>query len=210
MTDRLAHKQTAALFMLLALGREVTNVEFRNLVGFAIDGKDRRALNDIGFVESRLVKRCYNHVLTEAGFAWCQEEFRAGRPPQPAPRSTLAPALYILLAMLDGYMERARVPLSEIFPPNVNLTPEEIETRIRNAYRKLARAPQDWVQLADLRRVLGNVPTKTVDEVLKDLSRTGKAHLTPRNDRGALTEADHAAAIEIGGEDNHRISIEAL
>jgi hypothetical protein len=85
----------------------------------------------------------------------------------------------------------------------------EIENRIRAAYSKLARSSRGWVGLVDLRPMLGDVSTQDVDAVLKELSRTGQAHLVPESNRKVLNAADHEAAIRIGGEENHLISIEA-
>jgi hypothetical protein len=84
-----------------------------------------------------------------------------------------------------------------------------LEEAIRAAYRKLAAEPRDWVGLADLRPLLGAAPKTEVDAVLKHLSRTGQAHLVPESNRKALAAVDRAAAVRIGGEDNHLLSIEA-
>jgi len=99
---------------------------------------------------------------------------------------------------------------SIVEPVAVEPEPEEdLETRIRVAYRELVREPRGWVALVDLRPKLG-APANEVDAVLKELSRTGKAHLVPEDNRKVLTPADREAAIRIGGEDNHLLSIEAL
>jgi hypothetical protein len=209
MTDRLGHKQTAAMLTLMALAREVSNPELQTIVGFALDGEERRQLNDLQLVTSRKRGRYYVHDLTDAGWAWCGDELSAGTPPPPRPRSTLSVALYVLLAGLDAYLKRENLRPADIFAPVVELTTTEIETRIRTAYRKLAHSPRDWVGLVDLRPLLGDAPTEDVDTVLKDLSRAGRVHLVPESNRKALTAADHDAAIRIGGEDNHLLSIEA-
>lgn len=209
MTDRLGHKQTAAMLTLMVLAREVSNPELRTIVGFALDGVVRRDLNDAGLVRSRKQGRPYLHSLTDRGREWCREELKAGTTPPPSPRSSLASALYVLLGSLDGYLTRQHLGLADVFVPAVEWTPEQIEERIRTAYRKLARSPRDWVGLAELRSMLDGAPTGAVDGVLKELSRTGQAHLSPTSNRKLLTDADHAAAVRIGGEDNHRLLIEA-
>jgi hypothetical protein len=211
MTERLGHKQTAAMLALMALAREVSNPELRDIVGFALDGAERRELNDLHLVESRKCKprNHFAHKLTEQGVKWCIEELGTGTPPPPRPRSSLVPALYVLLGGLDRYARREGLRLTDIFVSDIELDPAEIENRIRAAYRKLAASPRDWVGLADLRPMLGDVHGKDVDAVLKELSRTGRAHLVPESNRKALTDADHDAAIRVGGEDNHLIAIEA-
>ncbi|MFD0199935.1 MULTISPECIES: hypothetical protein [Saccharothrix] len=45
-----------------------------------------------------------------------------------------------------------------------------------------------------------------MDRALSSTTRT--LRVERKSDRKALTEADHAAAIRVGGEDNHLISIE--
>ncbi|MGQ0837798.1 hypothetical protein [Actinokineospora sp.] len=224
MTDRLGHKQTAAMLTLMVLAREVSNPELRTIVGFVIDGKERVQLNDLDLVASRKQGRCFVHELTDRGWAWCGGELAATTPPPPAPRSTLAAALYVLLGGLDGYLRRENLRLAHVFAADVEAAAEvdiepvtevdveptaaEIEHRIRIAYRELARSPRDWVGLVALRPMLGNAPTEEVDAVLKELSRTGQAHLVPESNRKVLTPADHDAAIRIGGGDNHLLSIE--
>ncbi|MEU3768429.1 hypothetical protein AB0E55_25525 [Amycolatopsis keratiniphila] len=207
MTDRLGQKQTAAMLALMVVAREVSNPELREIVGFALDGKERRQLNGLDLVASEQRGRPFYHELTERGWAWCEEEL--SQQEAPAPRSSLGSALYVVLGGLGRHLRREKLRLADLFMPEVDLTVEEIESRIRIAYRKLSRSPRDWVSLVELRPMLGEASTVDVDAVLKELSRSGQAHLVPESNRKALTAADHAAAIRIGGEDNHLISIEA-
>lgn len=209
MTDRLGHKQTAAMLTLMVLAREVPNPELQDIVGFAIHGVLRRELTDAGFISGRKQGRAYAHTLTDRGREWCRGELSAGSVPPPSARSSLASALYVLLGRLDGYLTRENLGLTDVFAPAVEWTPEQIEDRIRRGYRTLAHAPRDWVRLAELRPMLDGAATSDVDKALKELSRRGQAHLSPLSNRKLLTDADHAAAIHVGGEDNHRLQIEA-
>lgn len=204
MSNRLGHKQTAAMFTLLVLGREVPNPELREIVGFTLDSKERVELNKHGYVTSRKRGRALAHTLTERGVAWCRGELGRKTPPPPKARSLLVPALYLLLGALDE-----KLSLNEVFAQHAELTRSEIEQRIRTAYRTLAGDSHDWVGLVDLRPMLGGAATEEVDAVLKELSRAGQVSLVPESNRKALTAADREAAIRIGGEDNHLISIEA-
>lgn len=221
MTDRLGHKQTAAMFTLMVLGREVPNQELQEVVGFTLTGKDRTNLNKLGYVESEPTgpRKSFVHVLSDSGWAWCEEELGADGPPPPRGQSTLASALYVLLGGLNGYLQRENKRLFHLFGPGsssaeAGSVAEEapkgpLEDRIRVAYRELVKEPRGWVGLVDLRPKLG-APAAEVDAVLKKLSSAGKIHLVPEDNRKALTAADHEAAIRIGGEDNHLLSIEAL
>ncbi|SEF21502.1 hypothetical protein SAMN05421837_101900 [Amycolatopsis pretoriensis] len=215
MTDRLGHKQTAAMFTLMVLGREVPNQELQEVVGFTLTGKDRTNLNTLGYVESEPTgpRKSFVHVLSDSGWAWCEKELAAGDPPPPRGQSTLASALYVLLGGLNEYLARENKRLSHVFgpaeAPTVEATPAgDLEDRIRVAYRELVKEPRGWVGLVDLRPKLG-APAAEVDAVLKKLSSAGKVHLVPEDNRKALTAADHEAAIRIGGEDNHFVSFEA-
>ncbi|MEA5367050.1 hypothetical protein VA596_46485 [Amycolatopsis sp., V23-08] len=216
MTDRLGHKQTAAMFTLMVLGREVPNPELQELVGFTLTGKDRTRLSDDGYITSKKDGRRFVHQLTDRGWAWCEDELAAEIPPPPRPQSVLCSSLYVLLGGLHGYLRRQNLKLADVFGDTTAVStpapvpvPENLEERIKIAYRELVKEPRGWVGLVDLRPKLG-APAGEVDRVLKELSRTGQIHLVPEDNRKALTAADHEAAIRIGGEDNHLLSIEAL
>jgi hypothetical protein len=96
-----------------------------------------------------------------------------------------------------------------VFRPAAEIARDDVEAHVREAYAKLARQPKDWVRLADLRPLLNGAARDDVDGVLKDMSRARRAHLAPDSNRKTLTEADHAAAVKIGGEPNHLIAIES-
>ncbi|EOD64802.1 hypothetical protein [Amycolatopsis vancoresmycina] len=210
MTDRLGHRQTAAMFTLMVLGREVPNPELKELVGFTLTGKERTQLNDSGYVDSEKSGRTFVHQLTDSGWAWCEKELGAKKPPPPRPQSTLCTVLYLVLGGFDDFRRARNLRLADVFGAVVSSAPaEDLESRIRVAYRELVKEPRGWVGLVDLRPKLG-APAAEVDAVLKRLSSEGKVHLVPEDNRKALTAADHEAAIRIGGEDNHLLSIEAL
>jgi hypothetical protein len=215
MTDRLGHKQTAAMLTLMVLGREVPNPELQERVGFTLTGKDRTQLNDTGYVASEKVGRTFVHQLTDSGWAWCEAEMQERTPPPPRPQSVLCSALYLVLGGLSGFLRQEKLRPADVFGVEVDVEPEpepeseDLEGRIRIAYRELVKEPRGWVGLVDLRPKLG-APADEVDAVLKQLSGAGKIHLVPEDNRKALTAADHEAAIRIGGEDNHLLSIEAL
>ncbi|WP_439380077.1 hypothetical protein [Amycolatopsis lexingtonensis] len=217
MTDRLGQKQTAAMFTLMVLGREVSNQELEEVVGFTLTGTERTGLNKLGYVDSDRTgpKRSFVHELSESGWAWCEEELAAGGPPPQRGQSPLAAALYVILGRLGEYLRREKLRLADIFtegeagPAETSVAGGSLEDRIRVAYRELVKEPRGWVGLVDLRPKLG-APAAEVDAVLKELSRAGAVHLVPEDNRKVLTAADHEAAIRIGGEDNHLLSIEAL
>jgi hypothetical protein len=80
---------------------------------------------------------------------------------------------------------------------------------VRVAYDKLADAPQAWVSLTDLRRELTGASAVEVDAALMKMAVGGAIVLVPEDNQKTLTDEDRAAAIHIGGEDKHLLSIEA-
>lgn len=65
-------------------------------------------------------------------------------------------------------------------------------------------------RLADLRAAMpAHLSRSEVDDILRKLSRDKAIDIVPDSNRKTLTDADHAAAINIGGEPNHLVSIQA-
>ncbi|HWD02686.1 MAG TPA: hypothetical protein VG674_09560 [Amycolatopsis sp.] len=87
--------------------------------------------------------------------------------------------------------------------------PATLEQHVRDTVVRLAHKNGDWVGLADLRPALGNVDQDKVTEVLKQMSREGKANLVPESAQRLLQQKDHDSAVRIGGEPNHLVSIKA-
>jgi hypothetical protein len=213
--DTLGTKERAALLGLMAEAREVSNPEFRKIVGFALDGKERRRLNERGLVTSERRGRSFAHELTEAGWSWCRQELTASPPPRPG---YLGGACYALLANVARFLDRADLRLADVFsrtdepiwpaPSTPPVTPDgDVEGRIRAAYRQLAREPRDWVRLAELRPLVG-AAREEVDTALRQLNRSHRASIIPEQNQRVLTPADEDAAVRIGGENKHLISIE--
>lgn len=82
--------------------------------------------------------------------------------------------------------------------------------QITAAYRSLVAYDGDWVRLADLRERIGaSVPRDQLDAALRQLSRGHHATVIPEQDLRRLTDADHAAAVRLGGEAKHLIAFGA-
>lgn len=113
----------------------------------------------------------------------------------------------------DGDVRRLRaladqVEREEVDGPTARLGAPEVDDRIRDAYRDLARRPGDWVPLADLRDRLGDMDRRDVDAALERLSVTTGYSVIPWDNRKALTDRDRAASVRIGGDETHAIRIE--
>lgn len=90
--------------------------------------------------------------------------------------------------------------------------PATPSNRIRDVYAGLAETtggPKGrWIDLADLREQLGDLPRAEVDQALRELIGDDRVRLEPEPHRHRLGEREHDAAIRIGGEDCHKIWIE--
>lgn len=207
MTDQLGNRHVCALFVLMGLSRAASNTELHEVAGIRIDGAVRRQLNDERLVESTRAagNAPYVHELTDRGWNRCEELLTAERPVR---AGSLGNALHAVLGGLDRYLRRQNLRLADVFQPTVEIHRDELEPHIRKAYATLASRPRDWVRLADLRAMLNGAAREDVDSVLREMSRAKQAHLVPDSNRKVLTDADHAAAIRIGGENNHLLAIE--
>ncbi|WP_416905011.1 hypothetical protein [Micromonospora echinospora] len=84
---------------------------------------------------------------------------------------------------------------------------DDAQTLVRTAYRELAVTPGAWVGLADLRELLDEYDRETVDAALRALVRQDDVRIIPVANSKSLTARDRAAAVLIGNEANHALSI---
>lgn len=206
--DNLGVKERAALLALMAEAREVSNVELERIAGFRLDGKELRKLRARQLVESHQAarNRPLVHLLTDEGWAWCAAELAAAERP---PRSgTAGGALYAVLAGLHRYLERLDLKPADVFQRADDSPPgPDLPDRIRLAYGKLATGPGDLVNLTQLRPLLADVPRSAVDAALRQMSRARQANLVPQANQKTLSLADREAAVRIGNEDCHLVSV---
>jgi hypothetical protein len=85
-----------------------------------------------------------------------------------------------------------------------------IETVIRTAYAKIAaRTDNPYVGLAALRtRLDPSIAREDVDQALDQMIERPDVHLTAELNQRLLTDADHAAAVDIADEPRHVLYIE--
>jgi len=197
--DGLGSRERAALLVLMAEGRELTNAELRELAGFTIDGACRRRLNELGLVTSTKVGIAYVHELTDDGAVRCAAELSAARP---ARSGSAGGALYSVLAALGRHLDNSDQVLADLLPPNV-------VGQVEAAHRKLTRGRGGSVRLAVLREALAGIPREDVDHALETLARRDGVHVWAEADQKTLTEDDHAAAIVLGSTVRHLLTIEA-
>lgn len=83
----------------------------------------------------------------------------------------------------------------------------DIEVRVRVAYSELAGEPGTWVSLTKLRPLLGDVSRAEVDDMLRRMNRMPDVNIVPESNQKTLTPQDREAAVTIGDQDKHLLSI---
>jgi hypothetical protein len=228
-------RQRSVLLILMAEAVEVANPDLAARWGVTLEGAARRHLNDMGLVTSRRVGRSFTHELTDKGWRWCDDELAAGVPPR---AGSAGGALYAVLGGVGRYLQHAGLGLGEVFGAAVSAgqgpgpapgdaaapgdatadgsaragggpPSDDVEARVRDVYRRLAGAGRDWVSLAAVRAQVADLRPEEVDAVLIRMARRPDVRLAGEPNRKALSDADHAAAVQVGGEDRHLLAIEA-
>ncbi len=200
-------EERAAMLALMAAAREIANPELREASGFVLVGAPRRRLNELRYVVSRKEGNAYVHELTDQGWAWCTAELSRERP---ARVGSAGGALYAVLVGLRRYLQRVDLRLADVFRDDGPTIPEDnLEIRIRAAYHTLAARPGSLVSLTDLRQLLGEAAKVDVDAALTRMNRISEVTIVPEANRKSLSKEDRDAAVRIGGEAKHLLSIGA-
>lgn len=84
-----------------------------------------------------------------------------------------------------------------------------LEDEIRRAHRTLTSGQPGWVSLARLRPMLTGTTRDEVDAELRRMEQLPDVAIAPEENQKALTPADRAAAIRLGGKDKHLLWVEA-
>jgi hypothetical protein len=225
--DKLTHTEKAVLLVLMAEAGEVSNPDLKARFGLDLKAPSRRRLNDLKLIESRTDRRRFVHTLADKGWRRCAQELGVETPARPGP---LGGALYAVLAGLGRFMHRAELSLADVFHPYDGSQPAsaaeaglvagagpgvgaavgpDVEQRVRAAYRQLAGEPSDWVSLRQLRPLLGDLDRAAVDTVLTRMNRLPEVNLVPETNQKTLSRQDREAAVHIGDQEKHLLSIGA-
>ena len=226
--EELSARERAALFALLAAARKLSNSELEARIGIRLEGKERRKLNDLKLVESEKPGREFVHELSDGGWRWCADEFATGL----VGRGTiLERSLYQVLGKFEQCMVAEKMSLADVMTLDTKTLPKgrhkrrdviaeglgakglgeghgDLAARIATAYRALAPYPSAFVKLRDLREQLADIPRPTLDAALGTMFAVRQVNLVPQSNQQALTDAERAAALRVGGEHKHLISIE--
>ena len=82
-----------------------------------------------------------------------------------------------------------------------------LQDRIRAAYAALATRCGQWIGLLELRAELAGVDRAEMDRALRMLGRQEGVVIIPESNQKTLTPADRDAAVVIGDQPKHLISI---
>ncbi len=199
MPEQYSTNARAALLALALANRDMLNTELVKDHKVRLSPAERDRLNAAGLLESSTNVRPFVHRITDEGIDWCMTDLvRSELPSRSGPQ---ARQQLELLRRLVPFLRR-RGLLAEA------LRSGDLESLIRGVYAELSVGVQDWIRLARLRPKLNGADKDEVDAVLVKMAKTNTVHLAPDSNRKVLTDADHDAAVRVGGEDKHLIVIE--
>ncbi|MGA6165292.1 hypothetical protein [Amycolatopsis magusensis] len=199
MPDQYTTNAKATLLALVLANREMLNTELVKEHKVRLSPGDRDRLNQDGLLVSSTNTRPYVHRITDQGIDWCMADLVDSElPPRSGPQARMH--LDVLRRLVRFLRQRGMLADA--------LRAGDLETLIRGVYSELSVGVQDWIRLARIRPKLNGADKSEVDEVLLKMTKTGTVHLAPDSNRKVLTDADHEAAVRVGGEDKHLIAIE--
>ncbi|GGM80393.1 hypothetical protein ACFFX1_34000 [Dactylosporangium sucinum] len=211
----LSPNQILALVVLMSEARELNNSELKELAGFSLTGADNAKLEKkLGLVATDRSHRPFSHQLTDAGWAVVRELHTMDLSKQ---RGSSSRTMLTLLGNINRAVDQLQathgvsISLGEFFRqlPASEGAAGAVDpvAMVRAAYASLVARPGEWVGLADLRDKLPDLSRGEVDEALRGLLDEDGVRIIPVANTKALKERDRAAAISIGGEDSHQLSI---
>jgi hypothetical protein len=208
---QLSIPERSALLALMTFRETASNPEIRDRYGFTIDRAVRESLEQEGYLKAtQATRNTWIHELKDEGWARCRDEL-ANPLPDRAPKAYRL--LYGVLGCLDHYLTVNTLTLADLFNPQEQPVAEDAtngepaDKRLQAAYAELASRPGAWVGLARLREALPDLSRQEFDGALLEVALWPHVSLIPEVNQKALTGADRAAAIHVGGEDKHLLQI---
>lgn len=215
MTDaELGIPERAALLALMTYVESASNTQLRERYGFTIERKVRDRLTGDGLITfTKGARNAITHTLTDQGWARCRDDLAT---PLPGRQDRGYRILHGVLQRLDEYLAVHGLTLADFLEPEAkpdmepDMEPhhgEPADGLVRAAYDQLASRPGAWVGLAALREALPGTSREDFDDAVLQLDLLPHVSLIPEVNQKALTLADRAAAIHVGGEDKHLLQI---
>lgn len=210
MVTTLGLPERAALVILAATGGRLSAVVLRKAHGITLKKPQRERLIAQKLLREAKAGRTIALELTDDGWAYLENGV-ANDPPVSS--GSGGKALFLLLATL-GQRGRSLRDLLAGDPPPPPLPspppppPESVEDRIERGYRALSKRPRDWVELKALRHALPDVDRGELDAALKLMRREKRLTMTLEENQSRLGRDDREAALRIGPDDMHYLSME--
>lgn len=205
MARNLGVPERAALILIAANGGSLVATELRKAHGLDLKAEQRRRLIERSLIDAPKEGRSFRLTLTDAGWRFLDdgvvnEELPRGSNPGAGGR-----ALFALVSAIAARGETLRNVLGGKRPPPA--APPPLEERIASAYHTLASGPREWVALRALRERLADVAREDLDAALHRMRRDKRLTMTLEEDRSRLTKADRDAALTVGPDPMHYLSM---
>lgn len=203
MADASSMSERAAIVVLAAKGGRLLASDLRLRHGVDLKRPFRERLARQGLIETQRDGRSFSLKLTDAGWSFVDDAILTN----PPGGRGVGPGGHALLVLLSALGAR-NVKLSALLrgappmPPSVTL-----EGRVERAYNDLAREKREWVALTALRQSLADIDRATLDTTIKQMHRDKKLILTLEDDQSRLTKADRDAALKVGSDNMHYLSM---
>lgn len=143
--------------------------------------------------------------VTDKGWQWAGEHLDA---PLPVNSPVAGKILQVWLTHLKAFLAVHNFVLADLFGAKAQTATGDLWAQLRAAYLQATGGKLNTrALLKDIRARL-DVDRPTLDAALKAYQADAKLQLYPSDNRLELTEADRAAAVQIGGEPRHIVWIE--
>ncbi|MFY1650725.1 hypothetical protein ACN27J_07500 [Solwaraspora sp. WMMB762] len=230
--EKLTMVETSALLILLAEAGPVPNASLTNDHRCELKKPSREKLERLKLIEVGGTPRRLVLTLSEAGWRRCRTELAAGSPPPGS--GAIGGALYAVLLRLDRFLTAQRLSLGEFVTASnapaaedlpvaedLSAVPDApkadepaadeptVEERVLSAYHKVASRAGDLVNLADLRDLVDDLDRADIDAALRRLHRRPGVTLVPEANQKALDARTRAAAVVVGDQPKHMITMAA-
>jgi hypothetical protein len=219
--ERQAEKQALALWALLGNG----GAGFGGAVKPEVEKAEREALLKAGLITVEKRARSFWLEVTDRGWRWAQEHLGDA-----LPEKTYGGAFVLRawLTRLQAFMHAQDIGLADVLGPpvaqqlgsgngeNSATIPDAqaplgfagLRDRIRQAYLDVTGGSFNRrALLADIRARLQDIDRATLDGGLKRMQREDDVSLMQIDNRVEITDADRAAAIQVGLEPRHIVWI---
>jgi hypothetical protein len=167
--------------------------------------KERQPLLDQGYLTIEKRGAAGHLILTNKAWAWAEKTHDVEL--MQSNSKIGAVALQGLLHKLLPFLQEHELPLASLFSARQNTS---VASRVEHACLELTGGQrQQRVRLSALRQALPDVPRPSLDQTLLELQDAGRAVLYRDDNSAGLKEADHQAALLVGGAPRHIIYLEA-